>query len=215
MLGCQLEPILWRQWVRASSRCFSASCLLASVYLYVCSVMVSAVLKAWALATLRPLPAASSTALLSLSSAAMARDRLSLVLRRSTSSIGTASWLSRKASSPAGSTLRSSSMVGALLVVHSPTRCLDSCWLVSSLLSSLLVKREVRRCWGRAPSARASSCILAPISSSPSSMMAFITSPAPFTMVRDGCWNSLNRVLPLAATFSSSVSNCLPSVVSL
>ena len=79
MLGCQLEPILWRQWVRVSSRCFSASCLLASLYFYVCSVIVSSVLKASALATLRPLPAASSTALLSLSSACMARDRLSLV----------------------------------------------------------------------------------------------------------------------------------------
>ena len=60
--------------------------------------------------------------------------------------------------------------------------------IVSMRLSELLMNMALCRCRGRAPSASARSCILAAISASPSSMMAFITMPAPFTIAMDGCW---------------------------
>ena len=46
-------------------------------------------------------------------------------------------------------------------------------------------------------------------------MMAFIMSPAAFTMARDGCWNSLKRFRPRLATSSRTVSKVAPGVVSL
>ena len=65
---------------------------------------------------------------------------------------------------------------------------------VSIRLSVLCVKSEVCKCRGRAPSASARFCILAAISVSPSSMIAFITRPAPFTMAIDGCWNKRRNI---------------------
>ena len=94
-------------------------------------------------------------------------------------------------------------------------RCLLSCLWVSSLLSTLAVKSAVWRCLGSAPSQRASSCILVAVSWSPSSIMDFMMRPAAFTIAREGCWNSLNRVRPSPATSSSTMSNFSASVVSL
>ena len=83
---------------------------------------------------------------------------------------------------------------------------------VSSLLSLLAVNRAVCRCRGNAPSARASSCMWAAVSGSPSykitwfyrqlyellltSIIVFIIKPAALTIANEGCWNNLNRYRP-------------------
>ena len=100
-------------------------------------------------------------------------------------------------------------------VIHKPTKCLHNCLWVRSRPSLPAVNRLFSKCLGRAPSARASSCILAAISWAPSSIMALIIKPDPFTIAKEGCWNNLNNDLPLAATISNKWSKCLPSVVSL
>jgi len=66
---------------------------------------------------------------------------------------------------------------------------------VSMRLSVLCVNMAVCRCLGNAPSANAKSCILADISASPSSMIAFITRPAPFTTAIDGCCTHTHEIL--------------------
>ena len=113
------------------------------------------------------------------------------------------------------SILCSSAVAVGFPVIQRAMRCLLSCLWVSSLLSTLAVKSAVWRCLGSAPSQRASSCILVAVSWSPSSMMDFMMRPAAFTMAREGCWNSLNRVRPSPATSSSTISNFSASVVSL
>ena len=64
--------------------------------------------------------------------------------------------------------LRSNPMAVGCPVTQSPTKCLLNCLLVNILLSEDCVNMDVCRCLGKAPSARARSCILAAISASPS-----------------------------------------------
>lgn len=71
--------------------------------------------------------------------------------------------------------------------IHNPTKCLESCLLANCLPSFTDVKTAVSKCLGRAPSLKAKSCMRVDISSSPSSMSALITRPAPLTMANDGC----------------------------
>ena len=73
-----------------------------------------------------------------------------------------------------------SSMACGQFEVHSPTKCRDSWQLVRSRLSDVFVKRAVTKWTGTAPSASASSCIRFPMASFPSSIMAFISRPAPW-----------------------------------
>lgn len=103
---------------------------------------------------------------------------------------------------------------------------------VRTRLSWLWVNNDMWRCLGRAPSDMANSCILIATSSSPSSIRAFMTRPAPLTIAIDGCcetqkvnldrerlavqtWKSLKTTRPLVATISNNWSNKVPSVVSL
>ncbi|KAE9541229.1 hypothetical protein AGLY_004474 [Aphis glycines] len=84
-----------------------------------------------------------------------------------------------------------------LLVTHNPTKCLESCLCTSIRLLSSRVNNAV----SNAASANANSCILPDISASPSSIIALITNPAPFTTVNDGCYKikfkNLNQLLTL------------------
>ena len=81
---------------------------------------------------------------------------------------------------------------------------------VSMRLSALCVNMAVCKCLGNAPSANAKSCIFAAISASPSSIIAFITRPAPFTIAIDGCCTSTNTMLTFAILHLDILSHGCP-----
>ena len=81
----------------------------------------------------------------------------------------------------------SSSVAASLPAVQSDIKCRDSCLCISKRLSSLLMNRALTRWMGTAPSASASICIFWPVASLPSSIMAFMSRPAPWNKKNEKC----------------------------